>query len=172
MRAPRRLPRPLRPEQIPDPRRGSHAQPERHGVDDLVGRHDDALRRERDRAQPAGGERHDLKGPPLRADVHHPQDGEARERAQVAQGLARGQAAPALGPADEDGVGDEEEEGDPVGDAGRQGRAVDADVELVDEEPVEEGVEGGGDEEDVGARAVDLCLFWLVNRMRRSAGEG
>lgn len=75
------------------------------------------------------------------------------------QGFARGEAAPALAPADKSGVGDEEQEGEPVGESRGEGRAVEAEAEGVDEEVVEEGVEGRGYEEDICARAVD---FWRL----------
>lgn len=73
------------------------------------------------------------------------------------QRAPRREAAPALGAADQDGVRDEEEEREPVREARGQRGAVEAEAEGVDEEVVEEGVEGRGDEEDVGAGPVDLC---------------
>ena len=63
-------------------------------------------------------------------------------------------AGPALDPA---GVCEQEEEGEPVGDSGCDGRAEEAEVEGVDEEEVEAGVDGGGDEEDVGSWSHDFC---------------
>lgn len=147
---------PPRAEQVAQARRGGDAEAEGHRVDDLVGRHDDALRGERDRAEAARGEGDDLEGPPLGADVHDAHEGEAAEGREVLQRAARGEAAPALAAADEDGVGDEQEEGEPIGEARGERGAVEADAEGVDEEVVQEGVQGRGDEEDVGARPVDL----------------
>lgn len=62
-------------------------------------------------------------------------------------------------PADEGGVSYQEEERCPVGDAGCDGGAVEAEVEgggTVDEEEVESDVDGEGDEENVGSWVVDF----------------
>lgn len=140
-RAPR-LPRAPCAEQVAQAHRGRDAEAKGHGVDDLVGGHDDALRGERDGAQPARGEGDDLKGPPLGADVDDAEEGEAGEAPQVLQAFAWGEAAPALVAADKDRVDDEEQEGKPVGESRGEGRAVEAEAEGVDEEVVEESVEG------------------------------
>lgn len=67
-----RIAGPSRAKQIPEPARRGDAETEWDRVDDLVGRHDDRLRRQWYSAQPAGGQRYNLKRPPLRADVHDP----------------------------------------------------------------------------------------------------
>ena len=62
------------------------------------------------------------------------------------------------------GICKEEEEGEPVGNSGGEGRAEEAKVEGVDEEEVEAGVDWGGDEEDVGSWSHDFCS--LINLSR------
>lgn len=57
---------------------------------------------------------------------------------------------------DEAGVHDEEEEGEPVGNASCEGGADEVELEGVDEQVVEYNVQGGGDEQDVGAWAHDF----------------
>lgn len=69
------------------------------------------------------------------------QDGEAGKGREVGEGFARGEAAPAFVAADEDSVGEEEEEGEPVGEACGERGAVETEVEGVDEEVVEGGIE-------------------------------
>jgi len=109
-------------EEVTDARGGGDAHAEGDRVHHLVGGHDDALGRERDRAQSARGEGDDLERPPLRADVDDAQEGEAREGAHVVECSAR-PATPALRAGDEARVEHEEPEGEPVGDAGREGGA-------------------------------------------------
>lgn len=69
------------------------------------------------------------------------QDGETREGREVGEGFPRSEATPAFVTADEDSVGDEEEEGEPVREACGERRAVEAQFEGVDEEVVEGSVE-------------------------------
>ena len=78
-------------------------------------------------------------------------------------------AAPGFVAADVGGVEREAEKGEPVGDAGCEWRAKEADAQGVDEEVVEEGIERGGEEEDVGAWAHDLWGMCML--VVRSCGE-
>jgi len=87
--------------------------------------------------------------------VNYAQSGEAREGAGVVQRLA-GPAAPALPTGDEAGVGQEKEEGEPVGNACGDWHAKKTEANGVDEEVIETGADGRGDEEDVGTRAHDF----------------
>jgi hypothetical protein len=89
--------------------------------------------------------------------VDDAQDGEPCKGPRVREGAARREAAPAFVAADECCVGDQEQEGEPVGDARCDGGGVETQVEGVDEEVVEGCIEGGGDEENVRSGAVD---FW------------
>jgi hypothetical protein len=57
---------------------------------------------------------------------------------------------------DEGGVGHEQEKRQPVGYPSGYRRAVEANAEDVDEEVIQQGVERGGDEQNVSARAVDF----------------
>lgn len=93
--------------------------------------------------------------PPLCADVNHAHQGQASEGTEVVERTPWGQSAPALPAANKNSVCDKQEEGQPVGQASSERSAVEANVKGVDEEIVEEGVERRGEEEDIGAGAVD-----------------
>lgn len=88
--------------------------------------------------------------------MYDSEGGEAGKGADVAEAGA-GPAAPCVGGGEVAGVEDEEDEGEPVGYSCCQGRAEEAHFHGVDEEVVEAGIEGGGDEEDVGTWAHDFC---------------
>lgn len=70
---------------------------------------------------------------------------------------AWGQAAPAFAAADKIRVCDKEQKRGPVGDSCCDGGAVEAEPQLVDEQVVEEDVEGGCYQENISTGAVD---FW------------
>lgn len=87
--------------------------------------------------------------------MNNSQDCEAGKGAQVLEGFARCEAAPTLVTLDENGVGDEEEERDPVREASGKRRAVESNLEGIYEEVVQQSVERRRDEKNVGPRAVN-----------------
>lgn len=64
----------------------------------------------------------------------------------MGEGFPWSQAAPAFVTADEDGVGDEEKEGEPVGEACGERCTIKTKFEGVNEEKIQGGVERRGDE--------------------------
>lgn len=95
---------------------------------------------------------------PFGAEVDDAEDGEAGKGQDVAEGMGEGEGGEgAAGWGQVVCVEEEEEEGEPVADGSGQGCAEHAEVELVDEDVVEECVEGARDQQNVRAASHDFC---------------
>lgn len=105
-------------------------------------------------AELAGEERDELKGKPLGLDHDHARQGEADHDPPVGEG-ALAETAPALGPVDEADVEEEQEGEEVVGDGDGDGGADEAHVEVPDEQPDHEDVEGRGHDEHVRGGAEE-----------------
>jgi len=93
-------------------------------------------------------ERQDLESEVLGQHHKQPRQGEPDHGTPVLE-CGAGEAAPAFAAADEVDVEEEADGKEGIRDCNGERGAAEAELEMPDEEPVEEGVEGGDDEEDV-----------------------
>ncbi|KAK1256049.1 hypothetical protein MKX07_008308 [Trichoderma sp. CBMAI-0711] len=148
-----------------------------HGEGDLVrdgcNRRDDALGREVIGPEAAGQERQDFKSEPLGFDHDHTRQRQPDHDPPVAE-RSLAEAAPAFAAVDEADIAKEENRKDVLRNRHGNGRANEAVLQLPDEQPGEEDVEGGGKQENV-RRGLEEALRLreaLAALKQDDAGDG